>query len=111
MDEIFEELKQGVKKHTLYEQRALDRDYVEVVFFSKDQELWDDLLTNLFGNPLKPAGTSPSKEARAFAQVYGGIFENQTLYYLHSGRPVIAMLWPWQDGVHVTLKAGKLPAV
>jgi hypothetical protein len=39
---------------------------------------------------------------------FGGIMAGQTLYFTKQADGVIfAMLWPWQDGIRITLKAGK----
>ena len=41
---------------------------------------------------------------------YGGIGVNQTLFKKNGEADiVIAMFWPWQDGVHATLKIAAMP--
>lgn len=77
---------------------------------------WLDRLTALldkhFGPPLKPEGEWPSQQATAYADPYGGIRQNQTLYYLADEKHFyLAMLWPWMDGVCITLKliTGRCP--
>jgi len=39
---------------------------------------------------------------------FGGIRPGQTLYFWNEGKDaVFAMLWPWQDGYHTTVKIGR----
>lgn len=62
-------------------------------------------LEKYFGSALKPADQAPSSEAKKAAEPYGGIWKGQTLYYCRSGQTAdCAMLWPWGDGILITLK-------
>lgn len=62
-------------------------------------------LDEYFGQPIKPAGDFPSRDARHVSAPFGGILKNQTMYYLENeGCFQCAMLWPWDDGVHITAK-------
>ncbi len=90
---------------TVYQERDVDNDYVEVVFFSKDIAEWTTVLTEIFGEPLSPSGVAPTPEAVQLTKDYGGISAAQTLYKkdFPSGG-ILAMFWPWQDSVHTTLK-------
>lgn len=87
------------------EQRSTAEDYSELVFFNKEQEEWNRILTEILGEAKKPAGKDPSEEDDSLTEEYGGIFTNQTLFQKDFDTvTVIAMVWPWQDGVHTTLK-------
>ena len=110
MTELLSKLKDRLKKIALYEERVIDSDYIEVVYFSKDHSFFEDILSSLFGKPVKDSGQAPNKSVKLLAQAYGGVFENQILYCTENEtRPVIAMLWPWQDREHITLKVASLP--
>ena len=93
----------------IVEQRSITDEYVEIVFFNKEVGSWRKVLTDNLGPEIKPAGTEPTKEDLDLSEDYGGIHGNQTLFKKDlDGRTVIAMLWPWQDGVHTTLKMAVL---
>ena len=52
----------------------------------------------------------PGREANEFAKEYGGIQVGQVLYYRGSeGISQLAMIWPWQDGVRLTVKIIQIP--
>jgi len=90
---------------TIYQKRDVDPDYAEVVFLTKDLSEWTAVFTDVFGEPLSPAGTPPTPEITQLTKDYGGISAAQTLYKKDfSGKIVLAMLWPWQDNAHTTLK-------
>lgn len=89
----------------IMEQRALTDEYGELVFYRKDLPEWEKLLIRFFGVAAKPAGERPTEEALGLTGDCGGMQDNQTLFKKEAnGFTVIAMLWPWQDGAHVTLK-------
>lgn len=91
------------------EQRQLREHYVELVFFTHDTARWTATLSAHLGPVAKPPGTAPSAEQRQLASAHGGIHANQTLFYGNSeGIRIIAMFWPWQDGLHTTLKLAQL---
>ena len=87
------------------ENRKSSADYIELVFYSKDSDKWSQALTEILDLPAKPAGVKPEEGDTVLTQNFGGIHENQTLFKKPSNAgAIIAMLWPWQDGVHTTLK-------
>ena len=87
------------------EQRSATDEYIELVFLSDRIDEWDEMFGNIFGPALKPAGVEPDKEILRLTEVYGGIYDNQTLFKKDFDRgPVIAMFWPWEDNVHITVK-------
>lgn len=107
-------LKQIFEKFTsieFAEKRCVDDEYVEVVVLNKQSEEWNKISQELFGPALKPAGAKPNKDALSLTEEYGGIRNDQSLFKKEiDGRPVMAMFWPWQDGIHTTLKIFVLPA-
>lgn len=101
----FEEFLCEVKNIRCQETRAWTDKYCEVVVASADLEAMAVVLQSYFGPPLKPKGERPSKEANAFAEPYGGIFDSQTMYFHKNGQgSELALLWPWGSGLSVTVK-------
>lgn len=63
------------------------------------------LFAEFYGTPFKPAGMAPSPKAQQITKNYGGIQAQQTLYYVNrEGLSDCAMIWPWNDGKHATIK-------
>jgi len=85
--------------------RIEQEDYIELVLRREAISQYICSLDSMFGSPAKPEGVRPSWRLSRAAKKYGGIKKNQTLY-LHNdmGEKFMAMLWPWQDGEHATLK-------
>ncbi|MBF0217533.1 MAG: hypothetical protein HQL30_11130 [Candidatus Omnitrophica bacterium] len=89
----------------IYEKRCVSDDFCEMVFLKKDIMKWDEVLTGELGPAVKPLGEAPTKEDTVLTEDYGGIFKNQVLYKKDVGGVLVAaMLWPWQNNTHVTLK-------
>lgn len=103
--ELFPQLERLEKK----EIRSMHDEYVELVFFNRDIDAWDKLLVGKLGIPKKPAGIEPSVSDQEKSQGTGGIWKNQTLFEKSfDGVTIIAKFWPWNDGVHTTLKMALL---
>lgn len=108
MPTIIEEITSQLQSQKIFEKRVVEPEYVELVYFSKDKSTWEKTLENLFGPPIKPAGVLATKETRQKAESYGGLYENQTLYWSKTSTgEFIAMLWPWGDQEHITLKVAQ----
>ena len=89
----------------IYEKRCITDEYCELVFFSKDTAEWKKILTDILGPAVKPPEIKPTKEDEFLTKDRGGIHDDQTLFKkLFGPLTVIAMFWPWQDGIHTTLK-------
>ncbi len=68
-------------------------------------------LEKFFGPALKPTGQAPSKEVETLSAPYGGVWDNQTLFYFKEGNvSFFAMYWPWGDKTSVTVKIFENPA-
>ncbi|MCU0666867.1 MAG: hypothetical protein MUF05_07230 [Candidatus Omnitrophica bacterium] len=66
-------------------------------------------LQNLFGMPVWPSNEHLPLVVERMIQGYGGIMPGQTLYFSRkSDFPIFAMLWPWQDGEHTTVKIAQV---
>jgi len=90
-------------KLDIYEKRTIGDDYSELVLINTPA--LDKTLADIFGPAMKKSNEKPSKEMIILAKEYGGIRENQTLFKKDSqGYVLIALLWPWDDKQHITLK-------
>jgi len=101
----FDDLLEQIQKIPCSEKRAREQNYCEVVFAKPSMQEVNTALEACFGPPLKPEGKPPSAEATQYSKAYGGVQGNQVLYYRKSANgDEMAMLWPWGNGVSVTLK-------
>jgi cob(I)alamin adenosyltransferase len=90
---------------SVYKNRCISEEYCELVFFSKDMDQWDRILTDILGSPRKSAGVKPAEEDLRLTRDSGGIRVEQTLFEkAFGGTTVIAKFWPWNDNIHTTLK-------
>lgn len=93
----------------IYERRSLSAEYCELVFFTKDLDLWFRILAEALGEPRKPAGREPTKGDLGITSNTGGIWINQTLFEKTLGeKTIIAKIWPWNDERYMTLKMAML---
>lgn len=82
--------------------------YFEVVFLNKELQNVSDCFDKFFGQALYPSKNSLSFEVQKTIDDFGGIMPGQTLYFYSKDKSAIfAMLWPWQDGIHTTIKIAK----
>ena len=102
---------------TLVEVRENTGNYEEVVFPSKDIDLWNNALTEKLGPPLisseeyeivnssKDVLESRINVALDLADSYGGITQGQTLYHgIFESTVFLILIWPWQNKLNSTLK-------
>jgi len=90
-------------KLDVYEKRSIGDDYGELVLLNTPA--LHKTLTDIFGPAMKESNEKPDKEMIILAKEYGGIWDNQTLFKKDSQSCIlIAMLWPWDDKQHITLK-------
>lgn len=103
------ELAEKIAGLNVYQAREVRDDYQERVIFNADIPQWNAILKEFLGPPVKPAGVPPSGNDLVLCQIYGSIMKNQVLYRKAFGDvTILAMLWPWLDGKHTTLKIGML---
>jgi len=99
------EIIEKCSKLGVYERRYVTDDYDGLVFYNRELDKWNKIFTAILGPSIKPAGVKPTKDDLRLTKDYGGINDNQTLFKKgFDDATVIAMFWPWQDGVHATLK-------
>lgn len=103
----FKDLTEELKKVGFETPRAENGEYFEAVFVKDRLPDFMKTLEGYFGPVLWPAGQPIPAEIDAVIKKFGGIMGKQTLFgRAQNGRIFFAMLWPWGDGVHITLKAG-----
>jgi len=91
------------------EKRVSSIDYEEWVICKQDIDLWNSILSEFLGAPVKSAGEKTTQRHFALAVNYGGLFDQQTLFYRKfEEQSVIVMFWPWRDDIHVTLKIASI---
>lgn len=101
----WDELADIVKKAKLIEMRGQKDKYLEVVVAVADLKPVTDLFDAYFGPAMKPAGERASAEAALYAGPFGGVQIRQILYIRNIENSIHgALLWPWADGVSVTVK-------
>ncbi|UCG81111.1 MAG: hypothetical protein JSV60_02160 [Desulfobacterales bacterium] len=94
---------------TVDEVRCEGDKYRELVFCGEDIDEWHRIFADVLGPAVKPAGKKPTKDHWRLTKDYGGVWAGQTLFKKEfEDGTVIAMFWPWQDGIHVTLKMALL---
>ena len=104
----FDELVQTLRSIPVDEERQCSEGYLEFVLSSRHLTHLYPILERYFGVPFKPPGVAPTREAEDYVRSYGGIMKHQTLYFLQEeGLANCAMIWPWGDGLRVTVKVAQ----
>ena len=105
----FDDILSQAKDLGIHERRSQSDEYCELVFFSKDLEAWYRILSSAFGEARKPPGHEPTESDLDLTHDTGGIRINQTLFEKDfEKKTIIAKIWPWDDGEHLTLKMAVL---
>lgn len=77
--------------------------YLEAVVVKKELEKLTARLEKFLGSAISPSKL-PKQLVRTLKE-FGGIRAGQTLYFKEGeGSTVIAILWPWNDKEHTTVK-------
>ena len=101
----FSDICREIKTVVFESMREDTNDYLEAVIVRDHLESLTQRLNASFGIPLWPSDNRLPHQVQKIIQEFGGIRSGQTLYYsLNGGAHIVAMLWPWQDGFHTTLK-------
>lgn len=104
----FEEMTKEIKSVSFDEIRSDEADYFEAVVTSEELANLNATLTKSFGTPVFLSKEGFSSKVQETIREFGGVWPDQTLYVWSEGSDVIfAMLWPWQDKEHTTLKIVK----
>jgi len=105
----FDELKSEFKEIGFESLRADSDDYFEGVILKDELPKVTDRLGSALGLPVWPSKEKLLPRVQQAIKEFGGIMPGQTLYFQAQGSSgaLFAMLWPWQDGIHTTLKIVK----
>lgn len=101
----FSEIKKGLEG-VVFDTLRIDRDnYFEAVVTNDELVKLTASLQRIFGSPAWPSKDDLLPQVQDIIKDIGGIRAGQTLYFSKEGEEtIIAMLWPWQDSYHITLK-------
>jgi hypothetical protein len=101
----FGNIKSAVKECEIDSLRIDGEAHFEAVVFNREMDKLLPRLENLLGSAVFPSEHNLSGHISQHIDAYGGIMPGQTLFYANVKSDVIfAMLWPWTDGQHTTIK-------
>ena len=101
----FRELKAQVKSVEFDELRSERDNYFEAVITKDKLKNLTPKLKDFFGASIWPSKKKLPPQVEEAIKDFGGIIAGQTLYFNnHNQNVAFAMLWPWQDGKHTTVK-------
>ncbi len=102
---MLERMDQKFKSLDICKSRKSSPTYREIVFFNKDIKKWNRVLAGTLGDPVNSKWNRPEKQVEKMTRKYGGIRKGQTLYVKeYDNFSIMAMIWPWKDKQHSTLK-------
>ena len=85
--------------------RMNSNNYFEAVLLKNKLSDLTKNLEKIFGAPKLPSEKELSAQMQEIINGFGSVRGNQSLYFLKEEEYyVFAMLWPWQDGEHITLR-------
>ncbi len=94
-----------IKGLNFQEVRTNDSDFFEAVLVKAVLADLTKGLEKIFGRAQFPSEKALPLEVEQKVSEFGGIRSGQALYFLKGQESILfAMLWPWQDGEHITLK-------
>lgn len=101
----FEELIADIHKVKIEETRTSSNNFFEAVLVQDELVGLIVVLEKFFGQPAWPSKKRLPVNIKNHIREFGGIMPGQTLYFCsNDDSTVIAMLWPWTDRQHTTLK-------
>lgn len=104
----FNEFKNALKNLTFDTQREDRDDYFEAVIIKEELPRLTGVLNQFFGEAVWQSKGKLTPLMEEAIKDFGGVMPGQTLYFCNEGSvKFFAMLWPWQDNEHITLKTGK----
>ncbi len=94
-----------IKELGFEELREDQPEYMEFVIGTNHLNRMSSILESYYGAAYASPEKKPSRQAKKYADPYGGIKKGQTLYYSDKGEVFhCALLWPWGDGKAITVK-------
>lgn len=101
----FSEIRKGLEGVVFNTLRADTDNYFEGVLIKEELVKLTGILDKFFGAPALPSHNKLSPQIQKIIDSFGGVMSGQALYFWNQGNDAIfAMLWPWQDGLHTTVK-------
>ncbi len=105
----FDKLIQEIKTVPFAALRMESDTYFEAVVSNHDIKELNSKLEIFFGAPVEYFPDKLPPKSHETIEKFGGIDPGQILYFSSEGNSaVFAMLWPWQDEKHTTLKIIKI---
>lgn len=79
--------------------------YIEAVVVKDEMRKLNMRLKKFFGAPAWPSKNRLTYHVQETINGFGGLMPGQVLYFKgDADGNIFAMLWPWQDGAHTTIK-------
>ncbi|OGX28526.1 MAG: hypothetical protein A2879_03635 [Omnitrophica WOR_2 bacterium RIFCSPHIGHO2_01_FULL_49_10] len=104
----FEEIMDRIKGIEFDAIRVKSQYYFEAIILRDKLPVLAERLEKLFGKQLCPPEKKLPPDAEKVAGAFGGVMGDQTLYFLKENEySYFAMLWPWSDDCHITVKLGR----
>lgn len=101
----FNEVKEEIKRVGFKDTDTDCDNLFEGIIHTNKVDRVNQKLQDLFGQPAWPSKNRLSLKMENLIKQYGGIMQGQTLYLNNMKNEVVfAMIWPWKDGVHTTVK-------
>lgn len=101
------EIRKELKDISFIMVREETRDYFEAVILKSELAKLTPKLEKFLGQRIWPSNNKLSDVIEISIREFGGVMAGQELYfYQRDNETVFAMLWPWSNGTHVTLKIG-----
>jgi len=101
----FNEIRKEVKNGIFDTLRTDEDNYFEAVVVKGEIDKLKQRLEKFLGGPAYPSADKLPPQTEKKIKEFGGIMSGQTLYFHNEGeKDIFAMLWPWQDGYHTTVK-------
>lgn len=101
----FSDIREVIKALRLETLRTDCDNYFEAVIVKDELNKLDTRLRQFFGEAAWPSKERLPYQMQQVISGFGGIMPGQTLYYRNEASgDIFAMLWPWQDGLHTTVK-------
>lgn len=103
------EIRKGLEG-VVFERIRQDEDsFFEAVVVQDELVKLTGVLEKFFGSAVSPSENKLPQEIEDAINSFGGIFSGQSLYFSNQEEDaLLAMLWPWQDGQHTTVKLFKI---
>jgi len=105
---LFSDLKAKAKALGFETLRTESDTYFEVVLLKAKLSDYNCALQGILGKISWPSDRPLTANIKAAIAQHGSVTPGQTLYSMQEGKHILfAMLWPWSDQEHITLKAGE----